>query len=191
MILRFARAQRWSVRPASAFRSPALTGYLLARLPRPRGLVFNLNEVDAIVAAAPRGVDLMCWLPADRRRAGGIPVRASSARSAPAHPAPARGLVAAHARTGTARPLHAAATAARRGARARRWHGQGRDERCSRAWRLSASLARQPGEAAPGRRPRLRRSRHSDRRRRLPQVRRDRGPQGLPGPPCRPRASRP
>ena len=64
VILRFARAQRWSVRPAlKSFRSPALTGYLLARLPRPRGLVFNLNEVDAIVAAAPRGVDLMCGYP--------------------------------------------------------------------------------------------------------------------------------
>jgi Alanine racemase, N-terminal domain len=64
VILSFARAQRWSVRPAlKSFRSAALTGYVLARLPQPRGLVFNLNEVDGIVAAAPRGVDLMCGYP--------------------------------------------------------------------------------------------------------------------------------
>ena len=64
VILRFARQQRWAVRPAlKSFRSPALSAYVLARLPRPRGLVFNLDEVDAIIAAAPPGVDLMGGYP--------------------------------------------------------------------------------------------------------------------------------
>jgi D-serine deaminase-like pyridoxal phosphate-dependent protein len=64
VIAGFARAQRWSVRPAlKCFRSPGLTAYVLARLPAPRGLVFELAEVDAIVAAAPPGTDLMGGYP--------------------------------------------------------------------------------------------------------------------------------
>lgn len=60
----FARAQNWAVRPAlKSFRSPKLIAYLLRRLPQPRGLVFNLYEVDPIVAAAPRGTDLMTGYP--------------------------------------------------------------------------------------------------------------------------------
>src|SRR5918998_371019 len=60
----FAREQGWAVRPAlKSFRSPQLTAYLLRRLPQPRGLVFNLYEVDPIVAAAPAGVDLMGGYP--------------------------------------------------------------------------------------------------------------------------------
>jgi D-serine deaminase-like pyridoxal phosphate-dependent protein len=64
VIARFARAQRWAVRPAlKSFRSPALSAYVLARLPEPRGLVFDLGQVDAIVDAAPPGVDLMGGYP--------------------------------------------------------------------------------------------------------------------------------
>jgi D-serine deaminase-like pyridoxal phosphate-dependent protein len=64
VVLGFARAQGWAVRPAlKSFRSAALSAYLLSRLPRPRGLIFNLTDVDPIVAAAPRGVDLMCGYP--------------------------------------------------------------------------------------------------------------------------------
>jgi D-serine deaminase-like pyridoxal phosphate-dependent protein len=64
VVMDFARAQRWSVRPAlKCFRSPRLIAYLLERLPAPRGLVFNLAEVDAIVAAAPPGTDLMGGYP--------------------------------------------------------------------------------------------------------------------------------
>ena len=60
----FAREQGWAVRPAlKSFRSPRLTAYLLRRLPQPRGLIFNLYEVDPIVAAAPAGVDLMGGYP--------------------------------------------------------------------------------------------------------------------------------
>jgi D-serine deaminase-like pyridoxal phosphate-dependent protein len=64
VVVDFANRQRWAVRPAlKSFRSPQLTSYLLRRLPRPRGLVFNLAEVDPIVAAAPRGTDLMLGYP--------------------------------------------------------------------------------------------------------------------------------
>lgn len=60
----FARANGWGVRPAlKTFRSPALISYLLNRLPEPRGLVFNLREVDPIVAQAPRNTDLMTGYP--------------------------------------------------------------------------------------------------------------------------------
>ncbi|HEX8066434.1 MAG TPA: alanine racemase [Thermoleophilaceae bacterium] len=63
-VVDFARAQGWGVRPAlKSFRSQALIAYLLRRLPEPRGLVFNLSEVDPIVAAAPRGTDLMTGYP--------------------------------------------------------------------------------------------------------------------------------
>ena len=64
VVTSFAREQGWGVRPAlKSFRSPQLTAYLLRRLPEPRGLVFNLYEVDPIVAAAPSGVDLMGGYP--------------------------------------------------------------------------------------------------------------------------------
>jgi D-serine deaminase-like pyridoxal phosphate-dependent protein len=64
VVASFAREQGWSLRPAlKSFRSPRLTAYLLRRLPEPRGLVFNLYELDAIVAAAPAGVDLMGGYP--------------------------------------------------------------------------------------------------------------------------------
>ena len=60
----FAKDQGWAVRPAlKSFRAPELTAYILRRLPEPRGLVFNLYEVDPIVAAAPAGVDLMGGYP--------------------------------------------------------------------------------------------------------------------------------
>jgi D-serine deaminase-like pyridoxal phosphate-dependent protein len=64
VVTSFAREQGWAIRPAlKSFRSPQLTAYLLRRLPEPRGLVFNLYEVDPIVAAAPAGVDLMGGYP--------------------------------------------------------------------------------------------------------------------------------
>jgi D-serine deaminase-like pyridoxal phosphate-dependent protein len=63
-VVGFASAQGWGVRPAlKSFRSPALISYLLNRLPEPRGLVFNLAEVDGIVAQAPRNTDLMTGYP--------------------------------------------------------------------------------------------------------------------------------
>lgn len=64
VILRFAARQGWAVRPAlKVFRSAELAAYVLERLPEPRGLVFNLSEVDALVAAGPRGIDLLCGYP--------------------------------------------------------------------------------------------------------------------------------
>ena len=64
VVVDFANRNGWAVRPAlKSFRSPQLTSYLLRRLPRPRGLVFNLHEVDPIVAAGPRGTDLMTGYP--------------------------------------------------------------------------------------------------------------------------------
>ena len=64
VVTSFAKEQGWAVRPAlKSFRSPQLTSYLLRRLPEPRGLVFNLYEVDPIVAAAPTGVDLLGGYP--------------------------------------------------------------------------------------------------------------------------------
>ncbi|HEX8053873.1 MAG TPA: alanine racemase [Thermoleophilaceae bacterium] len=63
-VVDFAKAQGWGVRPAlKSFRSPALISYLLNRLPEPRGLVFNLSEVDPIIAQAPRNTDLMTGYP--------------------------------------------------------------------------------------------------------------------------------
>ena len=63
-VVDFAKAQGWGVRPAlKSFRSPALVSYLLNRLPEPRGLVFNLSEVDPILAQAPRNTDLMTGYP--------------------------------------------------------------------------------------------------------------------------------
>jgi D-serine deaminase-like pyridoxal phosphate-dependent protein len=63
-VVDFAKAQGWGVRPAlKTFRSPALISYLLNRLPEPRGLVFNLSEVDPIVAQAPKRTDLMTGYP--------------------------------------------------------------------------------------------------------------------------------
>ena len=64
VVARFAKEQGWAVRPAlKSFRAPELTSYVLRRLPEPRGLVFNLYEVDPIVAAAPSGTDLMGGYP--------------------------------------------------------------------------------------------------------------------------------
>ena len=189
VILSFARAQRWSVRPAlKSFRSPALTGYVLARLPKPRGLVFNLDEVDAIVAAAPRGVDLMCGYPPT---VGELAAFLSGR--------PPRGQ-----RRHTLRLLVDSLPLMRELARLARSTprrlpldvalefdvGMGRGG-MSDARELGACLQilrANREQAAPRRRPRLRRPRHPDRRHRLPPVRRDRGAEGLPAPPRRPRA---
>jgi len=63
-VVDFAAAQGWGVRPAlKSFRSPALISYVLGRLPQPRGLVFGLREVDAIIAQAPKHTDLMTGYP--------------------------------------------------------------------------------------------------------------------------------
>ncbi len=67
VILDFARAQRWHVRPAlKAFQSPKLCAYVLHLLPEPRGLVFHLRTVDQIMAAAPAGTDLLMGYPPSR-----------------------------------------------------------------------------------------------------------------------------
>jgi len=63
-VVDFAKGQSWGVRPAlKSFRSPALISYLLNRLPEPRGLVFNLSEVDPIIGQAPKNTDLMTGYP--------------------------------------------------------------------------------------------------------------------------------
>ena len=60
VVLGFAKGQGWDVRPAlKSFHSPKLTGYLLRRLPRPLGMIFDLGEVDATLAEAPAGTDLI------------------------------------------------------------------------------------------------------------------------------------
>lgn len=64
VVLDYANSNGWAVRPAlKVFRSPRLIAYVLQRLPEPRGLVFNLSEVDAILAGAPAGADLMLGYP--------------------------------------------------------------------------------------------------------------------------------
>lgn len=60
----FAREQGWAVRPAlKSFRSPRFVAYILERLPEPRGLVFDLAEVDLLMRHAPAGSDLMLGYP--------------------------------------------------------------------------------------------------------------------------------
>lgn len=60
-----ARALGMAVRPAlKTFQSPQLSAYVLAGLPEPRGLIFDLNQIDATLAVAPAGTDLMLgWAP--------------------------------------------------------------------------------------------------------------------------------
>jgi D-serine deaminase-like pyridoxal phosphate-dependent protein len=67
VILDFARAHRWHVRPAlKVFQSPKLCAYILHLLPQPRGLVFHLRTVDQIMTAAPAGTDLLMGYPPSR-----------------------------------------------------------------------------------------------------------------------------
>ncbi len=67
VIIDFARANRWHVRPAlKAFQSPKLCAYILHLLPKPRGLVFHLRTVDQIMTAAPAGTDLLMGYPPTR-----------------------------------------------------------------------------------------------------------------------------
>ena len=67
VIVDFARAQGWHVRPAlKVFQSPKLCAYILHLLPEPRGLVFHLRTVDQIMTAAPAGTDLLMGYPPSR-----------------------------------------------------------------------------------------------------------------------------
>jgi D-serine deaminase-like pyridoxal phosphate-dependent protein len=67
VIVDFARAQGWHVRPAlKVFQSPKLCAYILHLLPEPRGLVFHLRTVDQIMTAAPAGTDLLMGYPPTR-----------------------------------------------------------------------------------------------------------------------------
>ena len=67
LIVDFANANNWAVRPAlKAFQCPRLCAYILARLPKPRGLVFHLRTVDQIMSAAPGGTDLLMGYPPTR-----------------------------------------------------------------------------------------------------------------------------
>ncbi len=67
IIVRFARAHGWHVRPAlKVFQSPKLCAYILHLLPEPRGLVFHLRTVDQIMTAAPPGTDLLMGYPPTR-----------------------------------------------------------------------------------------------------------------------------
>jgi D-serine deaminase-like pyridoxal phosphate-dependent protein len=64
VIIDFARAHHWAVRPAlKVFQSPQLCAYIMGLLPKPRGLVFHLRTVDQIMAAAPAGTDLLMGYP--------------------------------------------------------------------------------------------------------------------------------
>ena len=64
VIQNFADRQNWNVRPAlKAFQCPQLCAYVMRRLPKPRGLVFRLRQVDQIMTAAPAGTDLMMGYP--------------------------------------------------------------------------------------------------------------------------------
>jgi D-serine deaminase-like pyridoxal phosphate-dependent protein len=64
VVVDFALSQGWAVRPAmKTFRSPGLISYILERLPEPRALIFDLAEVDSIVASAPPNPDLMTGYP--------------------------------------------------------------------------------------------------------------------------------
>jgi D-serine deaminase-like pyridoxal phosphate-dependent protein len=64
VVLDVARAEGWAVRPAlKSFQSPEFIAYALGRLPEPRGMVFHLRSVDAILAAAPGGTDLLMGYP--------------------------------------------------------------------------------------------------------------------------------
>jgi D-serine deaminase-like pyridoxal phosphate-dependent protein len=67
VIVSFARAHGWHVRPAlKVFQSPKLCAYILHLLPQPRGLVFHLRTVDQIMTAAPAGTDLLMGYPPSR-----------------------------------------------------------------------------------------------------------------------------
>ncbi|MEA2272988.1 MAG: hypothetical protein QOI98_1696 [Solirubrobacteraceae bacterium] len=61
----FAASRGWAARPAlKAFRCPELSRYVLERLPQPRGMVFDLGEVDELVRIGPANLDLlMGWAP--------------------------------------------------------------------------------------------------------------------------------
>jgi len=64
VIQNFADGQNWNVRPAlKAFQCPQLCAYVMRQLPKPRGLVFRLRQVDQIMTAAPAGTDLMMGYP--------------------------------------------------------------------------------------------------------------------------------
>jgi D-serine deaminase-like pyridoxal phosphate-dependent protein len=67
VIVEFARAHGWHVRPAlKVFQSPKLCAYILHLLPKPRGLVFHLRTVDQIMTTAPAGTDLLMGYPPTR-----------------------------------------------------------------------------------------------------------------------------
>ncbi len=67
VIVDFARAHGWDVRPAlKVFQSPKLCAYILHLLPEPRGLVFHLRTVDQIMTSAPAGTDLLMGYPPSR-----------------------------------------------------------------------------------------------------------------------------
>ena len=67
VIVDFARAHRWAVRPAlKVFQCPQLCAYIMGLLPEPRGLVFHLRTVDQIMRTAPAGTDLLMGYPPTR-----------------------------------------------------------------------------------------------------------------------------
>lgn len=63
-VLGVARRNGSAVRPAlKSFESPRFVAYCLQQLPQPRGMVFHLRTVDAILERAPAGTDLMLGYP--------------------------------------------------------------------------------------------------------------------------------
>jgi len=60
----FGQRNGMAVRPAlKSFRSARLAGYVIQRLPEPRGLIFDLMKVDEVVAHSPQGTDLLMGYP--------------------------------------------------------------------------------------------------------------------------------
>ena len=183
VVVDFARANRWAVRPAlKSFRSPRLIAYLLQRLPEPRGLVFNLPEVDADPRTLSRRDRPHDRIPADRRRTRGLPVPSGASQAEAPHAALPRRLGPADGAPRQARPHDPAPAAAGRGDRVRRRDGQGRDQRPRGARRVPEDPPRGAVAAAPRRRPRLRRPCDSQRRRPVPAAGRGPGAGLLPQP---------
>lgn len=64
LLVDFGARNGMAVRPAlKSFRSARLAGYVIQRLPEPRGLIFDLTKVDEVMAHSPQGTDLLMGYP--------------------------------------------------------------------------------------------------------------------------------
>jgi D-serine deaminase-like pyridoxal phosphate-dependent protein len=63
-VIAWAQANRVAIRPAlKVFSCAQLAAYVLQRLPEPRGLMFHLAQLDALVRRLPAGADLLTGYP--------------------------------------------------------------------------------------------------------------------------------